>query len=68
VEHAYQAGANCFVAKPTGLTELAGTLTKVCDFWLKLPELPEPSIPMNLAIKETKPNPLPPHDAGKMAA
>jgi len=63
-----QAGATCFLAKPTGLTEWAAALAKICAFRLELSEVPESSISMNLAIKEGKPNPLPPHDADKMAA
>ena len=68
MEHAYQAGANCFVAKPTGFAELAATLTKVCGFWLKLSKLPETPIPLNLVIRERKLNRPQRPDAEKMAA
>lgn len=67
-EHAYQAGANCFLPKPTRLTEWAAALTKICAFCLELSEPPETSVHTDLALKETKPNPFEPPDERKMAA
>ena len=69
MEHAYQAGANCFLDKPTGLTEWAAALTKICAFWLELPALPDASANANLTIKEKKTNLSTSHtDTGEMAA
>ena len=69
LRHAYQAGANCFLAKPTDLTEFAATLTQMCDFWLKRCTLPDASTNANLTIKEKKPNLSTSHtDTGEMAA
>lgn len=64
VEHAYQAGANCFFIKPTVLTEWAAILTRICGFLVE----PETSTHLNLIIKERKHNLPLPHDTGKMAA
>jgi CheY-like chemotaxis protein len=64
LDHAYQAGANGFLIKPTGLTEWAAILTKVCGLWLE----PETSTSRNLIIKEREHNLPPPRDTGRMAA
>jgi len=43
VKRAYEAGANCFPAKPPDLTEFVAAITQTCDFWLGRCTLPDAS-------------------------
>jgi DNA-binding NarL/FixJ family response regulator len=55
--HAYQAGANCYVAKEADATDLAAMLTQLCDFWLNRCIVPDASKNANLSIIEQLRNP-----------
>jgi two-component system, chemotaxis family, response regulator Rcp1 len=40
IERAYQAGANCYVTKPMGLSQLENALRLMEEFWFGLVKLP----------------------------
>ena len=48
VKRAYAAGANSFLTKPSGLTELTAEIKGLTDYWIghcKLPDSPAPLMP-----------------------